>query len=387
MSLYVSASGKEVSHVSSSSLDSFRFCRRKFKLSRIDGWKQKDRKASLEIGKCLESALQFFYENGLKTGDFEDEWRRLWLKFAEIPLVYTPQEKDWATIYQLGVEWAKLFTILRPTMPIEHPKFQLCFKKELWPGDPLYGGLEFLGYIDILSTLSDGSRLVIDVKTAKNPLSVAPGMMALDGQLRKYSWVSGIREVGFLNFCKCDPNSLKKGSDITLLTDILEYKAGTTLVVWKFCPPTEEDKRTQLTVASEEVVQKMETELEDIKGKGSTERKEAVIASYVEKGDLFVVDREDITRAKIQFVKGTIPEKDLSEIGQQIGADMMAVKYAADTNGFFKDGGVRFPNAICSWCEMLPICNRNDSNRDATLVQIKADSDDWLKELETEETE
>ena len=58
--LYKSASGREVNHGSSSSLDQFRFCRRKFKLSRIDGWKQKDRKASLEIGKCVESALQFF---------------------------------------------------------------------------------------------------------------------------------------------------------------------------------------------------------------------------------------------------------------------------------------------------------------------------------------
>jgi hypothetical protein len=212
-------------------------------------------------------------------------------------------------------------------------------------------------------------------------------MMSLDGQLRKYSWVSGIREVGFLNFCKCDPNSLKKGSDIILLTDILEYKAGTTLVVWKLCPPTEEDKRDQLMVASEEVVQKMEEELEAIKGKGSTERKEVVVSSYVDKGNLFVVNRVDVTKAKIQFVKGTIPESDIKEIGDAIGADMLTLKSSSDRGLWPKDGGVRFPNAICSWCEMLPICNRNDSHRDATLVQIKADSDDWLKDLETEETE
>ena len=383
--LYKSASGREVTHGSSSSLDTFRLCRRKFKLSRIDGWKQKARKASLEIGKCLESALQFYYENGCKPDDFADEWSRLWLKFEAIELVYTDQEKDWATVYVLGKEWARLFHVIHETLPIRNPKWQLQFLKELWPGDPTYGGLSFMGYVDILSTLEDGSRLVVDCKTAKSRLSIAPGMMALDGQLRKYAWLSGIREVAFLNFVKCDPNSFRKGVDVTLLEKVGEWIPGTELIVAKY------DAETGVFyLATEETVRKMDEELDAIKGKGSTEAKTAAFARYIQDGLVAsTTNRQAVTKAKIQFVRGTIPEEDLPEIGQQIGQDMISVKQAAENNAFFKDGGVRFPNAICSWCEMLPICNRNDQRRDETLIQIKpaAKDDDWLKELESEEGE
>jgi hypothetical protein len=352
-------------------------------LSRVEGWKPKARKASVEIGKCLESALQFYYENGLKASDFEDEWRRLWLKFSEIEMVYTDQEKNWQTIFTLGTEWSRLFPILQPNLPIQHPRFQLQFKKQLWPGDPTYGDLEFMGYVDILSTLDNGTRLVVDVKTAKTALSVAPGMMALDGQLRKYAWVSGIREVGFLNFIKCDPTSFKKGDSVTLLAPILEWSPGTELTIAKY-----DKDLNAYYLAPEETVRKMEEEIEQIKGKGSTEGKAALFNSYVTEGKVAMCERESFTKVKIQFVRGIIPEQDMKEIGDGIGADMLTLKTSADRGLFPKDGGVRFPNAICSWCEMLPICNRNDAVRDVTLVQIKkSESDDWLKELEMGEGE
>lgn len=389
--LYKSASGREVSHGSSSSLDTFRLCRRKFKLSRIDGWKQKARKASLEIGKCLEAALQYYHDNGLKPGDFEEEWSRLWLKFAEIELVYTDQEKDWNNVYILGKEWAKLYSLLLPTFPIRNAKWQLQYLKELWPGDPTYGGLEFMGYIDLLSTLEDGTRVVVDVKTAKSLLPVSSGMMALDGQLRKYAWLSGVREVGFLNFVKCDPNSFRKGVEVTILEDFGRWKAGSWLVVVSVVKTKEGDKTSYFNVGSKETVRIMDEELGQISGKGSKEREEQVFQKYAASGLISTVSREHITKAKIQFVRGTIPEEDLPEIGQQIGQDMLSIKSAYDNNAFFKDGGVRFPNAICSWCEMLPICNKNDARRDETLIQIKpAEAQkevDWLTELEQEETE
>jgi len=71
----------------------------------------------------------------------------------------------------------RLFEVIRESLPIHNPKWQLQFKKELWPGDPTYGGLSYLAYIDILSTAPDGSRTVIDVKTAKARLPVASGMI------------------------------------------------------------------------------------------------------------------------------------------------------------------------------------------------------------------
>jgi hypothetical protein len=392
--LYKSASGREVTHSSSSALDTFRLCRRKFKLSRIDGWKQKARKASLEIGKCLESALQFYHDNGLKEGDFESEWQRLWLKFADIDLTYTDQEKDWKNVYDLGKDWARLYPILLPTFPIRNPKWQLQFLKELWPGDPSYGGLSFMGYTDMLSTLEDGTRLIIDVKTAAKALPVTSDLMALDGQLRKYAWVSGINQVAFLNFVKCDPSSFRKGVDVTLLEDTRDWKAGQPLVVFKAEEkPVEGSESTQLllTLGTAETVRIMDEELDLIKGKGSTEAKAAVVSDYLADGRMCVVERSGVTKVKIQFVRGSIPEEDLPEIGQQIGTDMLALQAASENNSFFRDGGVRFPNATCGWCEFLPLCNRNDKLRDETLVQIKPanaiEEKDWLTELESEDGE
>jgi hypothetical protein len=368
-------------------LDTYRLCRRKFKLSRIDGWRQKSRKASLEIGKCLETALQYYYENGCKPDDFSDEWKRLWLKFESIELVYTDQEQDWKTVYQLGTEWAKLFHVIRDTLPIRNPKWQLQFLKELWPGDLNLGGINFMGYVDILSILADGTRLIIDVKTAKSSLPITSGMMALDGQLRKYAWLSGIREVGFLNFVKCDPNSFRKGVGVTLLEDTRDWKAGQVLVVAKYSA-AKEDSAELFYLGTEETVHKMDEELDAISGKGAKEKTEAVFSGYLADGRLCVITRSALTKVKIQFVRGTIPEEDLPEIGQQLGTDTYAI-FQAQKTGYPADGGVRFPNAICGWCEMRGICLKDNRLRDELLVQIgpKVEEDDWLKELETEETE
>lgn len=389
--LYRSASGREVTHSSESSLSTFKLCRRKFKLSRIDGWKQREHKGALEFGKCIESAIQYYHDNGLKFGGASDEFRRLWLKWAEQPLKYTEQEGNWKDLYTMGSEMTRLYEILLPSLPIRNPKWQLQFLKKLWPGTE-YEDLEFMAYIDLLSILEDGSRIIVDIKTAKALLPVTSGMMALDNQLRKYAWVSGIRDVAFLNFVKTRPDDFKKGTNVTLLEDYWEWKSGQTLVVVQYQKPGVSDPAglEQGLLGTEETVRLMDAELDKIEGNGSKEAKANVLLSYMSNGRIAFVPREAITKTRVQFVRGTIPEEDLAGIGDAIGIDMMAMKHAADKGVYPLDGGVRFPNAICSWCEMLPICNRDDRRRDETLVQIgpAVQEDDWLRELESDgETE
>lgn len=387
MSLYRSASGREVNNASSSSLDTFRLCRRKFKLSRIDGWKQKDRKASLEFGKCLEAGLQFYFQNGLKPGDGPDEFRRLWSKFIDQPLSYTDQEGDWANLNRVGVEGLRLFEVTLPNLPIKNPKFQLNYEKKLWPGDPVYGHLGYTAYIDILSTLDDATRLIIDVKTAKSTLDITPNMVSLDGQLRKYAWVSGITEVAFLNFVKCKTEDFKKGTKATLLEDYNYplWKAGQQLTVVSCVEPGEGDETRYFNLATEEVVQKMDEELDKISGKGAKEAKEKVFRGYAERGDIVTTGRDGITKVRVQWVRGTIPAEELSEIGDQVGADVLAMNASSERGLYPADGGVRFPNNACVFCEMRGICLKDNALRDSILVQIKpkqTEEDDWLKELE-----
>lgn len=404
MNLYVSSTGREVRHSSSSALDSFRFCRRKFKLSRIDGWKQKAKKASLQFGKAVESAIQFHSDNGRKPGDAVEEFRRIWLKFSDDKeLVYTEQENNHWDLLVMGTEMMRLWEILLPSLPIYNPKWQLQFQKKLWPGTE-YDDLEFTAYIDLLSTADDGTRTIWDIKSAKSMLDVTPGMMAMDGQLRKYAWVSNINRVGFLNFVKAGhPNEFRKGTTVSLLEDVGEWKAGQVLEVAKFTAPKPAVPASEGVKASPEVfwsmlvgtkesVQQMDEESDKISGKGSKERTEQLLADYVSSGRLVPVSREQVTKIRIQAVQGVVPEDELAEIGQQIGADTFAIYQASQNNSFFADGGVRFPNNSCSWCEMRGICTRNDSLRDELLIQIKPaakkeEIDDWLTELETEDAE
>ena len=402
MSLYKSSSGREVNHASSSSLDFYKFCRRKFRLSRIDGWKEKARKASLEFGKAIESAIQFHSDNGRKSGDAVDEFRRIWLKWSEdMELVYTDQEGCHWDLLVMGTEMMRLWEILLPELPIKNPKWQLQYLKKLWPGTQ-FDELEFMAYVDLLSTLDDGTRILWDIKTAKSALDISPNMMSLDGQLRKYSWVSGIRNVGFINFVKARPDSFAHGDSVSLLEDARDWKAGSLLTVAKFVRPKAAVEASEgvkaspavpwlMLVGSAAVVQIMDGELDKISGKGSTEKKDQLIAQYLADGRLCSVQREQITKTRVQAIQGVIPEEELTEIGQQIGNDMLGIKAAADAGFFPADGGVRFPNNSCGWCNFRGICLKDEKLTNELLVQIKPKPTetvkDWLDELESEESE
>jgi len=387
MSLYTSANGRVVSHASSSAIDLFKGCRRRFYLEKIQGWREKDKKGSLEFGKAIEAAVQFFYENGCKPGGAVDHFKMIWLKFAEIPMKYTDQEGDFWNLMKMGSELMRLFEATYQTIPIKHPKFQLEYRKKIYPGSQ-YDDLEFLGYVDILSTEDDGERRVVDMKTAKNQLDLTPNMLSMDGQLRKYAWLTGIPRVAFLNFVKTsNPDSFKKGVSVTLLEDEYGFKAGESFVVYKAVVQEEEDGSdyTILTLASPETIQKMDEELEAISGKGSTARKEEVVARYFTEKLLFNVDRQSVTKTRIQYVEAYISPEDIQETGQGVGIDVLSIKQAGDMNFFAADGGVRFPNNRCVYCQFSPICLKNKELTEQTLVQIKADSDDWLKDLEEAE--
>ena len=68
---------------------------------------------------------------------------------------------------------------------------------------------------------------------------------------------------------------------------------------------------------------------------------------------------------------------------------LIALRTAGENGRFPQDGGVRFPNAICSWCNFRGICLKDNRLRDELLVKIgpAAKEDDWLSELEAGEEE
>lgn len=372
--LYTNKAGKEIKHVSHSSGNLYSFCRRKFKLEKIDGWKEKGKKAALEFGKCIEDSIQYFHDNGCKPDDALDTFIGEWEKWRDQELIYTDQEGNFFELGQMGREMMRLYEVVSPTLPIRNPKWQLEFRKQLWPGTEL-SDIEFLAYVDLLSILEDGTKLIVDIKTAKSSLDLTPNMLAMDAQLRKYAWVSGCPDVGFMCFVKAKA-SVKKGDRVTLLSGSLEHTAGAELEVFKY------DKDTDLVyMGLSETVRLLDEELDPIKGKGSTEAKDSVVASYLADLRLIAQPKSAATKTRLQFIRARIDPSDFPEIGQQIGHQVMQIRQSEQTGQWFMDSGVKFPDQKCTWCSYRGICLRDNGLRDAMLVQISPAAKpepDWL---------
>lgn len=380
--LYRSASGREVTHASYSAIADFDYCPQLFKLSRIDGYKEKEERGAFGFGKCVEDALQYFHANGMKPGDSVDEFKRLWIKFKDIPMTYSAQEGCFEDLYKMGSQMCQLYEVRLPTLPIRNPKFQLNYKKALWPGTEL-ADLEFTSFIDMLVTAEDGSRIIVDIKTAKTGLDLESNMLSLDPQLKDYAWASGIRDVAFLWLVKAaNPDSFKKGTNVTLLEDSTNWKAGQELLVFKY--EENETGGRQVILGTDLVITQLEEALDQIKGKGSADAKNEVIGDYLHGGWLEGVPCDKVTKTKLQWVSAKIPPKELPETGQHIGGKMLQIKSAYENNFFPKTGGVRFPNQKCTFCRMRGLCLNKPDLVEHMLVRTtpKEEETDWLDDLE-----
>ena len=77
--LYTNYNGKISTTHSYSGGNTFHFCNYRYYLERLVGWKQKENKASLHFGKCIEAAIQFHIDNKLAGGveNFVANWNKI----------------------------------------------------------------------------------------------------------------------------------------------------------------------------------------------------------------------------------------------------------------------------------------------------------------------
>lgn len=393
--LYINPQGNPVTRHSYSSGATWDKCSRLYQHEKIKGYKRKDKSAALQFGKAVEDSIQYYHENGLKPESGQDEFRRIWLLHKEnTELKYISKERDWSNLRDCGVQLLRLYEIMLPTLPISDPVFQASYVKEVFPGTEL-AGLEFGGFVDMISKSpwnhpllpkvaipknSAYRPVLLDLKTAGTELNINSGLLALDPQLQSYSWVSGIPDVAFLWMVKCIANSFSKGTEVTFLEPSGNWTPGDKAVVYKFF---EDDGK--LLVGSQSDLDKIVAALEEIKGKGSTEKKELFIAGALIRGELTEVPVDKVTKVKIQFLAVRIEPEDSKEAGEVI-ARQMAEIHQAQTTGFYpKSGGVRFPNAQCTYCSHRGLCLRDQNLVDEYLVQVKTAESDWLDELEEAE--
>ena len=167
-------------------------CPRSYRYRYLDGWKEKDSKASLCFGRCFEKALAALFQGEDPGAVLFNEWeayRDTGLEFA--------RGDDWERVLRQGIGLLERFA-QDNRIRIRQPQANL--QKKILRSLP--GGSEFVAYVDAIGYL-DGTKRLLEWKTTSARYPDQPeSLTTLDLQLVCYSWISGISEVAIVAFVR-----------------------------------------------------------------------------------------------------------------------------------------------------------------------------------------
>ena len=167
-------------------------CPRQYRYRYLDGWREKEDKASMIFGRCFENALSAYFAREDSTATFFQEWR----KYQDTSLTYTKND-SWDRLYHQGVHLLERFA-QDDRVRIRRPNQNLQVKLTR----SLPDGSDFVSYIDAIGEV-DGTKCIIDWKTTTSRYAEQPqGLLALDPQLICYSWMAGISDVALVVFVR-----------------------------------------------------------------------------------------------------------------------------------------------------------------------------------------
>ena len=357
--LYISHNGVPWTKHSYSAGQTFDISPLKYKLQKVDGWREKDTKASFKFGRALESALQFFHENGGAGG--LEEFTRLWAEHKDNKeITYTKTEGDWAQLNRAGREMMILYGIRQPSLPLplETSIFQREIEKEVFPGHEKLGGITHAGKLDVIVKVDPNHpmlpkvkweekygmfrQLIVDIKTSGLDFDDRPGMCAFDSQLRNYSWLTGIRDVAFLWFKKTG-HKLGKGRSVTLLTNSAKFAAGDEAVV---CAVVNDQA---YIVKNDDELEKME--MAQGRKPGVDGKKGALMTTKDADARKFewlqqnadLVDTDVLTRQRLQFNAGIVQKQYAEDAGAVVARQITGIVNCWETKNWPMEFGVRFP--------------------------------------------
>jgi hypothetical protein len=167
-------------------------CPRSYRHRYLDGWREKDTRASMVSGRCFEKALAAYFCHEDPSAVLFQEWGA----YRDAALEYAKGD-SWDKLVHQGVHLLQMFA-QDDRIHIGRPKKNLQLKMIR----SLPNGNEFVSYVDAIGEI-DGQRHLIDWKTTTSRYPEEPeGLLSLDPQLICYSWVSGIREVALVVFVR-----------------------------------------------------------------------------------------------------------------------------------------------------------------------------------------
>lgn len=379
--LYVNPKGEPRSRSSYSARKDFKFCKRKFYLTRVLGWRDKQFGVSFAFGKVIEAAAQYHVQNGGKGGP--EKFLELWAKVKMTPdfskYTYRPVEESYENLMRVGREMLRIFAARLPKLPISDgngmPRFQVPLRKLVFPGVAEYDTIENDAYLDILATvawnhpaltpihvhgLGAGDvgvmprNVVIDCKTASKDLAEA--LVRLDPQLVEYAWmIRNALDVAFLWFVK-KGHGYVSGSIITLLEDVGPWKAGRELTVLS--------KGQEQTLIGTAAMYAYGKELPEGSRKIAWEIAGALRAN-----------NSVLSKQRLQFASARLAEQEVDEAGRLVGQTTVEMIMAHEQNFYPMEGGIRFPDEKCNFCSMRWLCINDSRGRDENLTRA---GEEWL---------
>jgi hypothetical protein len=163
-------------------------CPRQYRYRYLDGWREKEDRASMIFGRCFENALAAYFRREDPIATFFKEWRQQ----QDASLAYAKND-SWDRLYHQGIHLLERFA-QDDRVQIRSPKHNLQVKLTR----SLPSGGDFVSYLDAIGEV-DGTKCIIDWKTTTSRYPEQPeGLLTLDPQLVCYSWMAGISEVALV---------------------------------------------------------------------------------------------------------------------------------------------------------------------------------------------
>jgi hypothetical protein len=167
-------------------------CPRRYRHRYLDGWREKDTRASLLFGRAFELGLQAVFRHQDAAATFFREWS----VHKNTALDY-PNGHTWDGMLHQAIHLLDRFAQDDRVRVIEPQKnLQVQFNCSLAEGN------DFVAYIDALGQL-DGSPCLLEWKTTSARYPEEPAdLVRLDPQLVCYSWITGIADVAQVVFVR-----------------------------------------------------------------------------------------------------------------------------------------------------------------------------------------
>ena len=167
-------------------------CPRRYQHRYLDGWKEKDTRATMLFGRSFEQALAAYFRREDSAAVLFQEWAA----HRENGLEYS-KGNTWDLMLQQGIQLLERFA-QDDRIRVRQPRRNLQIKFTR----PLSGSNNFVAYVDALGRL-DGINCLLEWKTTSSRYPEEPqGLLSLDPQLVCYSWITGISEVAQVVFVR-----------------------------------------------------------------------------------------------------------------------------------------------------------------------------------------